>query len=79
MILLASEALRLTDANIDQKDAFLLNQELYTIQREITKAIRKRRYKIQLAYLITVDATAILLTAGYGVAVNDYGTYISWE
>ncbi len=78
MILSANEATRLTNANADASTAFLLKAELYDIQREITKAIRKKRFTTQLTYLITAEATTELTTAGYGVAANDYGTYISW-
>lgn len=79
MIISASEALRLTNGNIQQTDAFLLQQEMYNIQREVTKAIRKGRFNTQLTYLLTVDATSQLTVAGYVVTTNQYGTVIAWD
>lgn len=78
MIMTASEANRITTENITAQDNFLLSQEMYTIQREITKAIRKRRFNTQFAFLISVAATTQLTNAGYTVGTNDYGTYVSW-
>lgn len=79
MIFSASEALRLTDANVQQTESFLLQQEMYNIQREIIKAIRKGRYNTQLTYSLTAEATLQLTTALYSVTVNQYGTVISWD
>ena len=78
MILPASVANSLTNANIAQSDAFLLRTELYNINRDINKAIRKKRFNHQFAYLFTAAAVAELTTAGYTVTVNDYGQVVSW-
>lgn len=78
MLIPASLANTLTNANITQSDAFLLRTELYNIQRDITRAIRKKRFNHQFAYLFTADAVTALTTAGYTVTTNDYGQVVSW-
>lgn len=78
MLIPASLANDLTNANITQSTDFLLRTELYNIQRDINKAICKKRFDHQFAYLFTAGAVTQLTTAGYTVTSNDYGQVVAW-
>lgn len=73
------EANRITNDNIAQNDNFMFQQEIGDINREINKAIRKRRFNTQFTYLLSAAAITVLTNAGYTVGQNDYGTYVSWS